>query len=157
MRNLIIGILLVFSVMGCGPSGGVTTGPTSDPTSDPAPNPTPDPAPATGNPYATVDWTSDIEGFDLSEIGITDSVIYKNTYYPLWTGSGTIYWQSSGIVYYLGVNVSAGTSGYDRLYETLFSGNTMYFTDTLVYNSNLLKIPPENSEGMIQNFNLRDR
>ena len=49
--------------------------------------------------YAEVDFTQDVSGINMSDVGVTSPEIIQNETYELKQGSGTVYWVSSGVEY----------------------------------------------------------
>ena len=125
-----------------------------------------------GDAYAYLSGTSDIEAVDLTEVGLNESIYYSGTKYgPLSTGQGTIYWISSGSLYGLAVVIEDGESGdsgsvgipvlnppedgddgRDRIYEVLFSGNTMYVDEYFEFRDHA-PAPRDSIPGMQRNAN----
>ncbi|MCH8884273.1 MAG: hypothetical protein IIA41_12355 [SAR324 cluster bacterium] len=88
-----------------------------------------------GKTYGTLDASSDILAADFTAIGFP-SPFTTNTVYQLKKGTGTVLWESDWlgccIIYSLTLTIEGGTSDSDRLYSALISGDTLFYSDTLV-------------------------
>ena len=101
-----------------------------------------------GRVYGIVTWTADVTAADFSQIGAPPPLIFGEKR-ELTPGSGTIFWTSSGITYFLFVVIEAGIpgesgdstlliipddggDGQDRIYDALISGNTLFFDERIV-------------------------
>ncbi len=92
-------------------------------------------APPPGKTYGYVDWTSDIQAADFTNIGLP-SPFFRNTRYQLTTGTARVFWRSDWlgccIDYFLDVTIRKAESGKDRVYEALISGDTLFWDTFLV-------------------------
>jgi len=126
-----------------------------------------------GKVYFTLDWGSDINAVDLSNVIKEDiSTISRNTRYELEPGvAGYVYWRSNTTWYQLWVEIEdaeegeeGGTSyiplilqaeegedGKDRIYELYVTGNTLYVNDEYLES---IALDLDNKESIIENIKL---
>ena len=100
MRHTVLASLLLAVALGLGSCGGGAGGGTSD---------------VGGYVYAKVNWTADVTGLSMVDVGVADSELSNGGVYPLEYGQGTVYWTNSGTGYSRALNVgfSGGGEGDD--------------------------------------------